>query len=152
MIFVKLDRKLMELVQTSVIEKAGNTALMMALKTSDADLTVVVTDDSHMRKLNKQFRSIAKTTDVLSFPSDETDPDSGKAYLGDVAISFQQALKQALQGGHPVENELQLLTVHGVLHLLGYDHGEKKDKTRMWKFQEKALEVLGLAEINILEE
>jgi len=152
MIFVEIDSKLTELVQTSMIEKAGQTALKIASKTSDEDLTVEVTDDSHLRKLNMQFRSIDSTTDVLSFPSDETDPDTGRPYLGDIAISFPQALKQSLQAGHSVEIELQLLTIHGVLHLLGYDHAEKITKAHMWKLQEAVLNDLGLKGINIPEE
>jgi len=108
-------------------------------------LSVIITDDEEMKKLNKNYRGINKTTDVLSFGGDFTDPDLGSRYLGDVIISFPQAEKQALSKGHDVEAELQLLAAHGVLHLLGYDHDTKSAKEAMWQVQTQILENLGLA-------
>jgi probable rRNA maturation factor len=108
-------------------------------------LSVIITDDEEMKKLNKTYRGINKTTDVLSFGGDFTDPDLGSRYLGDVIISFLQAEKQALSKGHDVEAELQLLAAHGVLHLLGYDHDTQSAKETMWQVQTQILENLGLA-------
>jgi probable rRNA maturation factor len=82
---------------------------------------------------------------VLSFPADEADPDTGHRYLGDVVISFVRAVEQAIEGGHTVEAEMQLLVVHGVLHLLGHDHASKGEKERMWVAQAKVLESLGVS-------
>ena len=114
-------------------------------------LSVIITDDEEMKKLNQTYRGINKTTDVLSFGGDFTDPDLDSRYLGDVIISYPQAEEQALRRGHDVEAELQLLAAHGVLHLLGYDHDTPTAKKAMWKVQTQILEVLGLV-INVEDE
>ena len=90
-------------------------------------------------------------TDVLSFPSDEIDPETGNRYLGDILISVQRAAAQAQIPGHPVESEVQLLIVHGVLHLMGHDHAEPEEKARMWKAQTEILTQLGLGGLDIRE-
>ncbi|MCS7010925.1 MAG: rRNA maturation RNase YbeY, partial [Anaerolineales bacterium] len=109
------------------------------------DLTVVLTDDREIRTLNRDFLGIDAPTDVLSFPADETDPETGRRYLGDVVISLQRAQQQATEGGHSLEDEVQLLVVHGVLHLLGYDHAEEEEKAHMWKLQTEILNILGVS-------
>lgn len=101
----------------------------------DADLTLVVSDDDAIRELNRNFLGNDSPTDVLSFPANEMDPETGRRYLGDVIISLPRAREQAEGAGHPVEAELQLLVIHGVLHLLGYDHAEAEEKARMWAAQ-----------------
>jgi probable rRNA maturation factor len=108
-----------------------------------AELTVVVTGDEALRRLNRTYRGVDAPTDVLSFghAGEETfvvAPDVPR-YLGDVLISFPRAETQAVQAGHPVEAELRLLTVHGVLHLLGHDHAEAGEKAVMWAAQEEIL-------------
>lgn len=108
-------------------------------------LSLIITDDEEMKKLNQTYRGINKTTDVLSFGGDFTDPDLDSRYLGDVIISFPQAEEQALRRGHDVDAELQLLAAHGVLHLLGYDHDTQSAKEVMWQVQNQILEILGLA-------
>jgi probable rRNA maturation factor len=107
-------------------------------------LSLRITDNEELFALNLQFRGIKKTTDVLSFPADFMDPDLESRYLGDVVISYPQAAEQAQKRGHGVEAELQLLVIHGVLHLLGYDHGNKKEKEEMWSLQSRILAELGL--------
>jgi len=114
-------------------------------------LSLIITDDEEMKKLNQTYRGINKTTDVLSFGGDFTDPDLDSRYLGDVIISFPQAEEQALRRGHDVDAELQLLAAHGVLHLLGYDHDTQSAKEVMWQVQTQILEILGLA-INVEDE
>jgi probable rRNA maturation factor len=109
------------------------------------DLTIVLVDDARIQELNRDFLGHDATTDVLSFPADEADPDTGHRYLGDVVISFVRAVEQAIEGGHTVEAEMQLLVVHGVLHLLGHDHASKGEKERMWAAQAKVLESLGVS-------
>jgi probable rRNA maturation factor len=115
------------------------------------ELTVVLSDDAQLRQLNHQYLGIDATTDVLSFPEAETDPDTGETYLGDVIISVAQAQVQARANGHPLESELQLLVVHGVLHLLGHDHARSEDRTRMWSAQAEVLKRLGLQGITFPE-
>jgi probable rRNA maturation factor len=84
---------------------------------------------------------------VLAFPAADPDPESGVPYLGDILISVDRARAQAQQAGHPLESEVRLLVVHGVLHLLGHDHGEPMAKSRMWLAQAEVLRSLGLADI-----
>jgi probable rRNA maturation factor len=103
------------------------------------ELTVVLTDDTQLRKLNRTYLGIDTPTDVLSFSASETDPENGQTYLGDVLISMQRAEIQARQAGHTLESELQLLVVHGVLHLLGHDHDTPTAKKRMWSAQAEIL-------------
>jgi probable rRNA maturation factor len=110
-------------------------------------LTVVITGDGTLRRLNRTYRGIDASTDVLSFGSgDEDDFVSapGPRYLGDVIISFPRATAQAHKAAHPVEAELQLLVVHGVLHLLGHDHADPDEKAAMWSAQAQILRDLGV--------
>ena len=102
-------------------------------------------DDKHIQSLNRDFLGHDAPTDVLSFPADEPDPETGRIYLGDVVISVARAAEQARERGHAVEAEMQLLVVHGVLHLLGHDHAEAGEKERMWAAQAGALERLGVS-------
>jgi probable rRNA maturation factor len=113
----------------------------------EGDLTIVLTDDAQLQELNRDYLGIDAPTDVLSFPASETDPETARRYLGDILISIPRAAKQAQTGDHELEAEAQLLTVHGTLHLLGYDHAGEQDKARMWKAQAEVLEGLGLSGI-----
>jgi probable rRNA maturation factor len=108
-----------------------------------AGLSLVVRDDTGIQELNRTFRGIDQPTDVLAFPSDLTDPDTGELYLGDVLISYPQAEAQAKKAGHSIDDELRLLTVHGVLHLLDFDHLQPDDKASMWAAQSEILDRLG---------
>jgi probable rRNA maturation factor len=115
--------------------------------TEDAALTILLTDDEQMRQLNRDFAGLDEPTDVLSFPAaigDELVPEELQGYLGDIAISTTKAEQQAEKGGHTPEAELQLLTVHGVLHLLGHDHSESDEKMTMWAAQKAILDSLGV--------
>jgi probable rRNA maturation factor len=107
------------------------------------DLAVVLSDDALLQELNRQYLGIDAPTDVLSFPSDEIDLDSGQRYLGDILISLPRAQEQAHSAGHPLQDELRLLVVHGVLHLLGYDHDEDANRLNMWAIQSEILRSLG---------
>ena len=113
-------------------------------KAQQADLSLVIDDDDRLQELNSQFLGIDSPTDVLSFPSDEIDPESGELYLGDIIISFPRAMAQANEAGHSPLAEVQLLLVHGMLHLLGYDHAENEEKDAMWAAQKAILEQLGV--------
>lgn len=107
-------------------------------------ITVMITDDEQLKDLNLRYRGVDKTTDVLAFDADFDDPDLETRYLGDVVISYQQAQKQAETHGHEVGDELQLLIIHGVLHLLGFDHDTDVRKDEMWSIQKLILTGLGL--------
>ncbi len=136
---------------TGLLERAVQVTLEQQAAASDAALTVVLAEDAKLRKLNRDYLGIDEATDVLSFPAAETDPDSGARYLGDILISIPRARQQANQAGHPLQAELQLLVVHGVLHLLGYDHANPPEKNRMWSAQAEILARLGLAGLKLSE-
>jgi len=135
-----------------LIERATKAALMYQKETLDVDLSIVLTDDARLKELNRDYLGIDAPTDVLSFPASETDPETGAHYIGDILISIPRAQEQATASGHPLESEVQLLVVHGVLHLLGHDHSEPEEKARMWKAQAEILAQIGLKYIQIREE
>lgn len=109
------------------------------------DFTLSFVEPEMIQELNKNFRGVDSVTDVLSFESGgEVDPETGLEYLGDIIICLSQAEKQAAQSGHSLENEIALLEIHGLLHLLGYDHMEEDEKTEMWKYQDHYLGKCGI--------
>jgi len=123
----------------NLIESAAMEALRLADAPPDSELTVVLTDDEELRRLNREYLGIDEPTDVLSFPADFIDPDSNQPYVGDILISVERVFQQAELQKHPAKQELLLLIVHGVLHLLGYDHAEEAEKARMWILQDQIL-------------
>jgi probable rRNA maturation factor len=135
-----------------LLERAAHAALEHEAESQDHEMSIVLTDNEHLQELNLNYLGIDAPTDVLSFPASETDPESGVRYLGDILISIPRAQSQADAAGHPLESEVQLLVIHGVLHLLGHDHAEPEDKARMWKAQSGILDALGLGNIKIREE
>jgi len=139
---------------STLIERAARAALThhASRESLDVDLSIVLTDDARLHQLNRDYLGIDAPTDVLSFPASESDPETGARYLGDILISIPRAQEQATAAGHALESEVQLLVVHGALHLLGHDHAEAKEKKKMWKAQGEILESLGLGEITIREE
>ncbi len=109
-----------------------------------AELSVVLVDETAMEQLHVQWMDEPGPTDVLSFPMDELRPgsdaeDSPPGLLGDVVLCPQVAVKQARQAGHSTAEELLLLTTHGILHLLGYDHAEPDEEKEMFGLQRKLL-------------
>lgn len=143
MITVEISDTFQEMVDPAWLEAAAQAALSQEEAPETSELSIVVGDDEMLRTLNLQYRGIDSPTDVLSFPSVETDPESGNLYLGDIILSYPRASEQAGAGGHPVKAELQLLVIHGVLHLLGYDHSEVEERDRMWGKQARILQALG---------
>jgi probable rRNA maturation factor len=137
---------------SSLIERAVNAALSHQKESLDVNLSVVLTDNRRLHKLNRDYLGVDAPTDVLSFPASESDPETGVRYIGDILISVPYAAKGAKLAGNSLEAELQLLVVHGVLHLLGHDHAKPKEKSKMWKAQAEILEVLGLGDVVIREE
>jgi len=108
-------------------------------------LAIVLADRERMRDLNRAYAGQDSPTDVLSFADGSLDPQSGQPYLGDVVICLPVALEQAAAAGNSPESELALLAVHGVLHLLGHDHGQAAERVKMWEAQQRVLSGLGLA-------
>jgi probable rRNA maturation factor len=117
---------------------------VLHLEGMPGQVTLVITDDEGIRALNRDYGGLDTPTDVLTFSAREDGgsfvvaPGAGE-YLGDVIISYPRACDQAQQHGHTVDKELCLLTIHGMLHLLGYDHESERDKTVMWARQEALL-------------
>ena len=116
---------------------------------ASADLTIVLTDDAQLQELNREYLGVDAPTDVLSFPASESDPETDAPYLGDILISIPRAKQQAEAAGHSIEDEVQLLVVHGTLHLLGHDHAGVGEKARMWKAQAEVMSGLGLSHIKV---
>jgi len=143
-ILITVQEKFREKIADQVLYSAAEAALVFDPEADSPSLSIRITDDEEVQTLNLQYRGIDKPTDVLSFPTDFTDPDLESRYLGDVVISWPRADEQAQNRGHETAGEVQLLVVHGILHLLGYDHGEKEDKEEMWSLQSRILEKLGL--------
>jgi probable rRNA maturation factor len=133
----------------ALLERAARLTLDTESASVDLDMTIVLTDDTQLHELNREYLGVDAPTDVLSFPADEEDPETGVPYLGDILISIPRAMQQAKAAGHPVEAELQLLVVHGTLHLLGHDHAEVEEKARMWKAQAEVMSGLGLSHIKV---
>lgn len=130
----------------SAVELAANAAL----KHENAEsrfLSVVLTTDENIHEYNREYRSVDRPTDVLSFPADEGDdllaPPDG--FLGDIMISIPRAREQAKALGHSTEREILFLTVHGVLHLLGYDHMRPEDEQIMFPVQRSIVEGIELS-------
>ncbi len=107
-----------------------------------AEVGIIIAEDSYLHRLNKEHRAIDSTTDVLSFcyrdQAEEEQPGGAEFPLGDIYISQDRALEQAEAAGHDLEQELLILVLHGMLHLLGYDHG-KKEEAKLMREKEKDL-------------
>ncbi|MCE9645589.1 MAG: rRNA maturation RNase YbeY [Chloroflexi bacterium] len=138
-----------DFIETALLERAARLTLDHESAPADADMTIVLTDDAQLHELNREYLGVDAPTDVLSFPASETDPETGLPYLGDILISIPHATRQAQAAGHPVEAEVQLLVVHGTLHLLGHDHAEPEEKARMWEAQAEVMSRLGLSHVRI---
>ena len=106
----------------------------------DFELTIVFETNNEMQNLNNKFRNVNKPTDVLSFESDLVNPETDKKILGDIIVSAEEAKSQAKTVGHSVEHEILLLVIHGILHLLKYDHMNKEDETIMFTKQREVFE------------
>jgi probable rRNA maturation factor len=114
------------------------------------EVSVLVTSNQAIKKLNLKYRKLNKPTDVLSFPSySKKEFKSLKVStqiqnLGDIVISHQLAHSQAIEYGHSLKREMSFLFIHGLLHLLGYDHINKNEEEKMFKLQDKILNSLGI--------
>ena len=144
MIEVLTNETILSETELKVIETAARTAL--SAENASGSLTVLIDTPQHIRDLNRDFRHIDRVTDVLTFPAWEgEDPLSGDGYLGDIMICYERAKEQASEYGHSLARELAFLTVHGVLHLLGYDHMTPDEETVMRSRQTEILDRMGLS-------
>jgi probable rRNA maturation factor len=120
--------------------------VLLALRKGDAisDVSIAFVDDDSMQQLNKRYRRRNRTTDVLTFPADDSyaDPRATKRPLGDIVISVDQARRQAADEKHSLATEVRYLILHGVLHALGYDH--ETDNGEMNALELKVRETVGL--------
>lgn len=134
-----------------LIRKACTATLKLEGFNDPAEVEVTLVNDDTIREMNGKFRNIDASTDVLSFPLGENgvydeNPETGAKMLGDIVISVEHAVSQADLYGHGIEREVAFLTVHSMLHLLGYDHENGGlEKTIMREKEEKVLDALGLA-------
>lgn len=139
-----------------LLEKVISAALEAEGVEADCEINVLLTDDEGIHQVNLDMRGVDRPTDVLSFPmfdlqpgekpgEEDADPDTGLVPLGDMCLSLERAQAQAEEFGHSVERELSYLTVHSVLHLLGYDHlDEGPMKAQMREREEAILAALGI--------
>lgn len=131
------------------LRQAVHAAFESAGRQRQGELTVVITNDEQVRELNRIYRGVDAPTDVLAFchkseAEESILPSMGDVYWGDIVISYPCAVDQASTYGHPIEEELVLLVIHGTLHLLGYDHEQASDKEEMWRVQNVALTKMGI--------
>lgn len=138
---------------TAIEEAANRAAELEGFESYES--YIILSDDRYLQALNREYRSVDKPTDVLSFPENELDKPLAKAIqegfvpetdvsgvrisLGDIYISVERAAQQAEEYGNTLEEELCFLAVHGMLHLLGYDHIREEDERNMREKQRKAL-------------
>lgn len=144
MIHVQIDREYWSTISSPDLRKAAKAACKVVGLPQNVEFTVVITGDDQVRALNSEYRQVAETTDVLSFPADEEDPETGKDYIGDIIISYPRAVLQANAAGHATGDELTLLVIHGVLHLAGHDHADARDKKIMFDLQNEALNQMNI--------
>ncbi len=140
----------------TLIRKAAKSTLRYMQFREDVEISVLFTDNEGIRSLNAQHRQIDRATDVLSFPMFEYDEDgeileeyadfneAGELCLGDIVLSLERAQEQSEEYGHSFSREVGFLTVHSMLHLLGYDHMTSEDETEMFGYQTEILEEMGL--------
>jgi len=127
-----------------LVRRCCNAVLQLEKFQGPAEISVTFTDNTGIKELNKQYRDKDIETDVLSFPMGEngvydTDMETGAKILGDVVISMEKARDQAELYGHSLQREIGFLTVHSMLHLLGYDHLDEGEEKRRMRQREEAI-------------
>lgn len=135
-------------IEETVRKVINKTAELYDLGT--AEVSVTLTNNTHIRQINREYRNKDVATDVISFALNEGEepqiidgPEINM--LGDILISIERAIEQAEAYGHSVEREVAFLTVHGMMHLLGYDHIDEEDRKEMRKEEEYVLQHLGIS-------
>ncbi|NMA08414.1 MAG: rRNA maturation RNase YbeY [Clostridiales bacterium] len=147
----------LHLPDTLRIRQCINTGLLCEGVTVPCSVDVSLTDDDGIRAINKAHRNIDEPTDVLSFPAlswcdgagsmkpEDFDPDTGRLALGDIVINVRRAREQAASFGHSFSRECGYLTVHALMHLLGYDHADTEERRKLMReHEERVLSLMGL--------
>ena len=141
---VKLPNGMRGLIRRSCAEVLKNQRFE-----NDAEVIVTLVDDHRIHELNAEFRNVDRATDVLSFPLGEDgvydlDPETNAFQLGDIVISVEHALAQSVEYGHSFDREISYLTVHSMLHLLGFDHINGDEERLMRNTEKKIMASLGI--------
>ncbi len=145
---ISVEEEFGGLVEEDWAKKIAQQVLTAEGVTPPYEVSLVFTDSETVQSLNRDYRGVDEPTDVLAFymlPQKEADssfavPPDGVTRLGEVIISYPQAVEQAREQGHSIERELALLIIHGILHLLGYDHEQPEEEKRMRGREEDLLE------------
>ncbi|MBI5649187.1 MAG: rRNA maturation RNase YbeY [Chloroflexi bacterium] len=132
-----MHRKISSRVDRARLKKIARKVLRA--EKARGDVTIYVTDDAEMRALNRQFHATDATTDVLAFPARGNDVPAARRYIGDIIISYETARVHARDAGWRIADEIDLLAVHGILHLLGYDDRTPRARKKMWARQKEIL-------------
>ncbi len=142
------DMPVDEKLKNTVIEAIEKVGELYGL--DNAEVSVTLTDNEHIHEINREYRKVDRPTDVISFAlneGDEPEIEGGAPVnvLGDLIISMEKVAEQAVEYGHSNRREIAFLTVHGMLHLLGYDHIEEADRVEMRKEEDFVMEKLGIS-------
>lgn len=142
MLTIKTRRAIRKELDIKRLQQASATACERLGFTTQPEITLQVTDDSTIKQFNLQYRGVDEVTDVLSFENTFTDPESGETYLGDILISYETATRQASTRGLEMMAEIEMLLVHGILHLAGMDHASRSEWEEMSSLQDAILKDL----------
>ena len=134
-----------DLVELDSLEKLMTFALEYQ-NINDVDFNSILVSEEKIHEINKEYRGIDQVTDVISFALEDSKDIEYEGYrlLGDIYICDKKVISQALEYGHSIQRELSFLAIHGLLHLLGYDHMKKEDEQVMFALQEEILEAYGI--------
>ena len=121
------------------IEQTVYSSLSVLNENMNTTVNISFVDEVEMTTLNNNFRNIQSSTDVLSFEAGIIDPENGKTILGDIVICYPYVTQQANDSKNDINDELRLMVIHGLLHLLGYDHDDLESKQIMWEKQNQIL-------------
>jgi probable rRNA maturation factor len=142
LIRIRRERRLAQKVSSAAVRRAIRRTLEQQSYRDACSISVLLAGDETLGTLNARYRGVARPTDVLAFGAHRLDPETGVLHLGEIAISLPRAAAQARSRRAPLEKEVQLLAVHGTLHLLGQDHDIPVRKKRMWRAQRIILKEL----------
>ena len=148
---IRIEEPFVRLVAEDWLRRAAELTLVAAGLSSPVELGLVIADDDTLRELNRSYRGVDTTTDVLAFALSQPSNDGGEHFimppdktlhLGEIFICYRQAERQAEEQQHPLGRELALLVIHGVLHLLGYEHERSEAEQRMRAMEAKVLDAM----------
>ena len=139
MLTVKTRQTLRKELDKKRLLNASSTALRFLGYETEPDVTLQITDDQTIKEYNLMYRGVDEATDVLSFENGYTDPENGRLYLGDILISFETAKRQAAIRNLDMMAEIEMLLVHGILHLAGMDHASRSEWEEMATLQDAIL-------------